>query len=323
MTFDQLEQNQFPKIKNRIIIIFLFFPFNFWNKNIEYNGYKGLYGSEEFYTKFRNFWTKINGNIHNAFNDKIVHFVNRPLNVPICRDKEFTKAVLKDNGLPIPPAIFTRNPAEILKMTQQGQKLYLKVRYGSMGKGITRLQPEKWETNFRFEDNRITSKATDHGWTFIDITNNQPFLTELLTKDIIIEQSIDPHQINGQKFDLRTYVFFGRVLYIYARANKLSAVTTNISQGAQGMPPSFLKQLPNHSIKQTKKIAIKAARALGLNFAGIDVMIDQSGTPVLLELNAFAGFPATINPNPELNFPLSEKIVQIIEHQIQKGRWAT
>jgi len=45
-------------------------------------------------------------------------------------------------------------------------------------------------------------------------------------------------------------------------------------------------------IVQTQTIALKAAKTLKLNFAGVDIMLDPRGQePVVIEVNGFPGFP--------------------------------
>lgn len=321
-TYDQLANNQLPIIDSQVIIVMLFFPFNFWGQKIEHSGYHGIYGNREFYTTFYEFWTCINQIINAFYGEKTLHFINPPLSVPICRDKELTKSILVQHNIPVSPSIFTRDLEEILQMIQRGETLYIKVRFGSMGKGITVLRPEKWETNFRFEDNRIASTLADHGWTFVEITGNMDFLRELLTKDVVIEKNIEPCVIDGLKFDLRIYVFMEEALYVYARANHREAVTTNISQGAHGMPPNFLKNIPEATLTEAKSLAVKSAQAVGLELVGADIMINDRLHPVVIELNSFPGFPPTQNLDPAINFPLSEKIIARIEAKIKIGAFA-
>ena len=45
-----------PEIMTKKVIVFLFFPFYYWNRHIEHKRYKGVYGNKTFYNKFSKFW---------------------------------------------------------------------------------------------------------------------------------------------------------------------------------------------------------------------------------------------------------------------------
>ncbi|MCK5031782.1 MAG: hypothetical protein KAR64_09975, partial [Thermoplasmatales archaeon] len=100
-TYDLLEKNELPAIKSDTIIIYLFFPFTYWDKHIEKEGCKGVYGNVEFYNKFRVFWSEIHRNLKKIYRGKKIHFINHPLKIAIDRDKEITKTILSENKINI------------------------------------------------------------------------------------------------------------------------------------------------------------------------------------------------------------------------------
>lgn len=307
-TYDLLEIDELPTIKSDTIIIYLFFPFAYWDKHIEKEGYKGIYGNVEFYNKFRFFWSEIHRTLKKVYRGKKIHFINHPLKIAIDRDKELTKTILSENDIKVPISYYTRDYDDILKLVnQENKKLFLKVRYGSMGKGMTYLEKGNWKTNFRFEDGKIVGPHSDYGWTFIDITNNVEFLKELITKDIVIEEAIDAYKLDDIIFDLRLYVFYDKVLYIFPRTNKKGAITANISQGGRGRSSQFLKKIPKNVIDRAVKSGIRTIKAMDVNFAGVDVMIDKDLRVYVIELNSFPGFPK-VN-----RFNLSKRIIERIE----------
>jgi glutathione synthase/RimK-type ligase-like ATP-grasp enzyme len=317
-TYEQFEAGELPPIMTASIIIYLFFPHAYWDKHIENDTYEGIYGNAEFYIKFRALWDKINARLSYQFKDKLLYYVNHPLRISVDRDKELTKAVLKEAGIDVPASVFTRNLDEIIDLVErQGEKLYLKVRYGSMGKGITYMERGRWLTNFRFIDGKIVSRHSDSGWTFIDVTGRTDFIKELLTKDIVVEEAVVSPIVDGRKFDLRFYVCLGKVLYIYARTNDAGAVTTNISQGGIGKDPSFLNFIPAEMLAKMETIAVMAAEKMGLGFAGVDIMLSENmDRAYVIELNAFPGFPP-MQKYPRFN--LSEKIINRIQNHRFEG----
>lgn len=317
-TYEQFEAGELPPIVTASIIIYLFFPHAYWDKHIENGTYEGIYGNEQFYTKFRALWDKINARLSHQYSDRTLYYVNHPLRISVDRDKELTKAILTEAGIDVPAPFFTRDPDEIIDLVEgQGKKLYLKVRYGSMGKGITYMEKGRWRTNFRFVDGRIVSRHSDQGWTFIDVTGNNDFVKDLLTKDIVVEEAVVSPVVDGKKFDLRFYVSLGEVLYIYARTNDVNAVTTNISQGGKGRDPSFLSFIPPEMLRKMETIAVRATEEMGLGFAGIDIMLNENmDRAYVVELNAFPGFPP-MRKYPRFN--LSEKIIKSIENHRFQG----
>ena len=314
-TYERLEQNRLPAIQSDEIIVFLFFPFRYWNANIESHRYRGIYGNEQFYNKFRALWSKIYHQLNLFYGHERLHFLNHPSRIATARDKELSKTILSDAGLRVSPEVFANNHQEILRtLNHEGKKLFVKVRYGSMGKGITYLENGRWMTNFRFQRGRIVSHRSDYNWTFVDVTGNTHFLKALLSSDVIIEEAVDSHLVDGLKYDLRFYICCNEVLNIYARTNVPEAVTTNISQGGYGRSSRFLRKIPTHILKEGARTAIEAAKAVGLGFVGVDIMISKDLKRVfVIELNSFPGFPKTTR------FNLSRRILQCIGKHAGRG----
>ncbi len=281
-----------PRISTKRLVVFLCFPFDYWDRYIEPRKYRGIYGNRSFYIKFKEFWKIVEERIKEYYKDKDIDYINHPKHLATDRDKELTKRLVKKHGVLVPKTVASRKISHILSLIEQNKKLFIKVRYGSMGKGITFLEKGRWMTNFRFRKKKIISKRSDYGWTFIDITGKKDFLRQVLKKDIIIEEAIDPLLIKGRKFDLRMYIFKNKVLYTYGRSNSERGITTNISQGARGEKLSFEKTLPQKQLDFAKKSAINAIKALRLNFGGVDMMLcSDKKTAKFIEVNAFPGFP--------------------------------
>jgi glutathione synthase/RimK-type ligase-like ATP-grasp enzyme len=308
--YKTLFSKKLPEIESEEIIIYLFFPFDYWDKYIEPKNYKGVYGSGKFFNRFKSACKKIEKILNNKYKDKIIHYIIPANMMYQDRDKELTKDLLKKSKVTVPKTIQSRDIKKIKRIIKK-TNLFIKVRYGAMGKGITYLKKDEWKTNFRFKNNKIISKKSDYGWTFIDITNNDEFLKQLLKQDITIEEEIQPYIVDKKKFDLRIYVSFNQVRYIYPRTNKSMSVTTNISQGGKGESQSFLNKIPKELLDQAKKEAINATKAMQTNFAGVDVMFDgKKNKPFVIEIQAFPGFPASKKYN------ISKRILNDIKENL-------
>ncbi len=290
--YDSVLNGDCPAIASQTVVIFPFFPFVYWDRRIEPRTYKGLYGSRQFYSGLKRFWRAVAGKLDRGYKGKAIHFINSPRLLPTERDKQATKRALARAGIRTPRSYRVTDVPRLLALLREGAKLFIKVRYGSMGKGITYLEEGRWRTNFGFRAGRITNRHSDHGWRFRDVTGNMAFLKELLAGDMVIEEAIPRWLVKDSHFDLRALVFYGKVLYMYPRCSAAENVTTSVSQGATSKTLSFLKGIDSRLIGKAERTSLKAARALGLNFAGVDILLDpRTREPVVIEVNAFPGFP--------------------------------
>jgi len=310
VNYKRFLRGEVPPLKNKKVIVFLFFPFSYWDKHIEKKGYKGLYGNVLFREKFLRFWRKVNSIIRRKLPDRKVLFVNSPYLNGRYRDKLVVKKKLGKTGVSQAKSYKINDASKVLKLLDRGHNLFIKPRCGSMGKGITFLRPSDWRTNFLIRKGRIVNRISDYGWKFRDITGDKVFLRKLMKSDILIEEAIDPLTYKGKIIDLRIYVFMNKVIYVYPRKNDPGRIVTNISQGAKG-DPSILLSLPGHLVKKAKRIAVKTSKALGLSFCGVDIMLASDRRNVfVLEVNLFPGFPK------RKRFNLTKRIIEELSVKI-------
>lgn len=310
--YDSILNDDFPAITTDAVIVFLFFPFVYWDRHIEPKTYAGVYGNKHFYLKFEKFWKIVDKKLKQHYKDKKIYFINAPENILSERNKEAAKRILARGHIRTPRSYRIADIETLLRLLRKGKKFFIKVRYGSMGKGITYLEEEKWYTNFIFRQNRILNRHSDYGWKFRELTGNKAFLRQLLKEDVIIEEAVPRWLIRNKQFDLRCLVFLGKILYMYPRSNGVEKVTTSVSQGAESETMSFLKGIREALIKKAERTAVKATKALGLNFAGVDIMLDPNRQDaVVIELNAFPGFPKT------RTFSLSRYLIE----EIGERKW--
>lgn len=76
-----------PQVRTKKIIIFLFFPFSYWDEYIEHKNYKGIYGNRTFYRKFVKFWNMVQKKVKKHFVGKEIFFINNPHVCGEYRDK--------------------------------------------------------------------------------------------------------------------------------------------------------------------------------------------------------------------------------------------
>ena len=118
-TCDSILKGDFPDIPSETLVIYPFFPFDYWDKHIEPRSYRGLYGSKRFYLKWKELWRLIAANLKRHYRDKTVHIINSPKSIPIERDKEATKRALAGAGIRSPRSYQARNIKSILNLVRR------------------------------------------------------------------------------------------------------------------------------------------------------------------------------------------------------------
>jgi len=296
MTYEDFLGGKNPRILREDLSIMFFFPFSFWNSECEIPSDTGVYGtSKQSYEKFKGFWKEISEKIDRRFKDRKVSLVIDPNYAHVDRDKLETHDLLESAGV----ATTTTLPKDLTEILERAEKkgVFIKARYGALGKGITYVSRDKWSTNYRVGSNgEVLNYGTDlddpDGWQFTDITGNHEFLKRLLDLEVIVEEGIVPPELNdGKKFDTRSYVIFGEVPHIFIKENDVSQIVTNFSRGGT-INNDFMSALPTEAIGQIREESIKAAKALNSSFLGVDCICDgEIDDPKVLEVQTFTGYP--------------------------------
>lgn len=282
----------YPKISTDDIIVMNFFPYNYWNDYIEiYDKDNRIYGDRYFGRDFRIFFDTVHEKLKKYYRDHRIEFVNNIKNITVDRDKKKTKRLLIKNNIPTPKVFHFRNVRQVEKALNSGISLYVKPQFGAMGKGVTFLSKKRWLTNFTLNKNKIISKPSDFGWEFKKIKGNKLFLRELLNRDFLFEKAVKSAKDDTKRFDLRIYVLYGKVPYLYLRSTGKRSILTNWTQGGKIEKRRLIRRIPKEKIELAKQYAIKAARILDFNFTGVDVIFSKDYRDVyVLELQAFPGF---------------------------------
>ncbi|MFQ6010420.1 MAG: RimK family alpha-L-glutamate ligase [Candidatus Aenigmatarchaeota archaeon] len=305
-----LLRNELPEIEGEITVMF-FFPYIYWNENIE-NDPDEVYGNSDFGKKFNELFYTTESIIYNSYGDD-VRYVNSPSGIMTDRDKKHAKEILWKNNIPTPKWWENLGIESIHEMLDDGRKIYAKPRYGSMGKGISVLTKDRWMTNFDYKDGKIKSMLSDYGWKFREMEKDDEFLRTLLRNDFLFEEGIKTPRINDRKFDLRVYAVYKETPYYYARSAPPEAITTNISQGQSSGEDmggrtegkEFLDLIPEDKLEEAKNNALETAQILGLNYAGVDIIFSEDYEETyVLEAQSF--------PSPESRFDLMKYIIEKI-----------
>jgi len=182
-----------------------------------------------------------------------VFALNNAAAITQSRDKLFSLQLLLNNGVDIPTTGFANSPLDtddLIKMVG-GSPLIVKLLEGTQGKGVVLAE---------------TKKAAE------SVIN----AFKSLNANILVQEFIK--EANGK--DLRLFVVDGKVVAAMQREAAPGEFRANIHMGGTA---SVVKVTADE-----KKIAIKAAKAMDLKVAGVDIIRSSKG-PLLLEVNSSPG----------------------------------
>jgi len=295
VTYDDLLSGRLPLINSRNLKIILFFPYTYWNNYIErYDRDERIYGDGNFGYEYKRFFARVSKTLRSRYRNNKLSFVNPPLSCGLDRDKGQTYKELKKTNIPTPRAYKISDIAQIDKLLNKGRELYIKPVFGSMGKGITYLNRKDCYTNFIFKDGKIISRQYDYNWPFRRIAKQKRdiFLRILIEKGFLFQEAVNAAIYRRKRFDLRIYVINNQIPYLYAKSSPGDYFLTNWSQGGRIEDPIFLKRaLEPNIIEKVKKTAKQATRALSLNYAGVDIIVDREKRKVYaLEIHSFPDY---------------------------------
>jgi RimK family alpha-L-glutamate ligase len=182
--------------------------------------------------------------------DRGVRVVNSPRTIERTVDKFWTSSLLEQCGIPTPETVVCESADEAFAAFRLLGDVIVKPLFGSMGLGMVRVDDE--EMAFRV------------------------FRTIELIKGVFYLQRVVDHE----GADIRAFVLGGRVLAAIER--RAPGWKTNLSRGgtARSIP------LPESSAM----LAVRAAAAVGADYAGVDLLPGADGKTYVLEVNGIPGW---------------------------------
>ena len=180
--------------------------------------------------------------------------VNRTRAIALARDKMRCLQVLSHAGLPVPRTAMIRHPRQVAQALAQvgGPPVVLKLIQGSQGIGVILL-----------ESVDAVESVLDTLWSLGQVILIQEFVSE------------------SRGRDLRALVLGGRVVVAMRRQARAGEFRANIHRGGTGT----IVDLP----EETREVASRAARIVGLEVAGVDLLEGAHG-PQVMEVNSSPGF---------------------------------
>jgi ribosomal protein S6--L-glutamate ligase len=216
-----------------------------------------------------------------------IYSVNSSLAVTRSRDKLRSTQILAKAGVDIPKTVVSRNASDIDGMLDilGGAPVIIKLASGTHGNGVVLAE---------------TRKAARSVLQAFYLRNEDG--TNVLIQDYIAESA---------GADIRAFVVGGRVVASMKRQSLDDDFRSNLHKGGVAK-----------TIKLTedeRKMAVKAARAMGLNVCGVDLLRSKRG-PLVLEVNSSPGFGIEEVTGRDVATPIIEYVEQNAKRKHKKDR---
>ena len=204
-----------------------------------------------------------------------VYTISSSIAINRSRDKLRSMQLLAKAGVGVPKTVFSRNSADIDDLIDKlgGTPVIIKLARGTHGNGVVLAE---------------SKKAAKSVLQAFYLTNEDG--TNVLIQEFVKESA---------GTDIRAFVVGGRVVASMKRQSLDDDFRSNLHKGGEGTVIKLTEE--------ERKMAIKAARAMGLNVAGVDMMRSERG-PLILEVNASPGFGIEKVTNRDVATPIIEYV---------------
>ena len=211
------------------------------------------------------------------FDNLGVYCLNSADSISKSRDKLFASQLFSKNDIHIPITGFAKSPMDtkdLIRMVN-GAPLIIKLLESTQGKGVVMAE---------------TNKAAESVINAFKSVN-----TNILVQEFIKEA-------NGQ--DIRCFVVNGKVVASMQRQAQKGEFRANIHQGGTA---ALIK-----ITSEERKLAIKSAKMLNLEVAGVDIIRSNRG-PLLLEVNSSPGLEGIENTT---GMDIANVMIETIEKKL-------
>jgi len=216
-----------------------------------------------------------------------VYTASSSLAINRSRDKLRSMQVLAKAGVGIPKTVVSRNSTDIDDLIEKlgGTPVIIKLARGTHGNGVVLAE---------------TKKAAKSVLQAFYLSNEDG--TNILLQEFVEESA---------GTDIRAFVVGGRVVASMKRQSLDDDFRSNLHKGGEGTIVKLTEE--------ERKMALKAAKAMGLNVAGVDMMRSKRG-PLILEVNASPGFGIEKVTGRDVTTPIIEYIEQNAKRRQKKDK---
>ncbi|MGK2896140.1 MAG: 30S ribosomal protein S6--L-glutamate ligase [Candidatus Saccharimonadales bacterium] len=216
-----------------------------------------------------------------------VYMASSSIAINRSRDKLRSLQLLAKAGVGIPKTVFSRNSTDIDDLLEKlgGTPVIIKLARGTHGNGVVLAE---------------SKKAAKSVLQAFYLSNEDG--TNVLLQEFVKESA---------GTDVRAFVVGGRVVASMKRQSLDDDFRSNLHKGGEGTIVKLTEE--------ERKMAVKAARAMGLNVAGVDMMRSERG-PLILEVNASPGFGIEKVTGRDVATPIIEYVEQNARRRPKKDK---
>ncbi len=216
-----------------------------------------------------------------------VYSVSSSLAINRSRDKLRSMQVLARAGVGIPKTVVSRNSTDIDDLLEKigGTPVIIKLARGTHGNGVVLAETKK------------AAKSVLQAFYLSDDDGTNILLQEF------VEESAGT--------DIRAFVVGSRVVASMKRQSLDDDFRSNLHKGGQGVAVKLTEE--------ERRMAIRAAKAMGLNIAGVDMMRSKRG-PLVLEVNASPGFGVEMVTGRDVAGPIIEYVEMNAKRRNKKDK---
>jgi ribosomal protein S6--L-glutamate ligase len=213
-----------------------------------------------------------------------VYCLNESVAITRARDKLRALQLLAREGIGMPRTGFAHSPDDTHDLIGivGGAPMVIKLIEGTQGQGVVLAETDK------------AAESVIDAFRGLD--------AYFLTQEFIEE---------AKGADIRAFVIGGKVVAAMMRQAKPGEFRSNLHRGGTA---TVVKITP-----EERNTAVRAAKIMGLNVAGVDILRSKRG-PVVMEVNSSPGLEG-IEAATAVN--IANKIIEFIEKNARPGRTAT
>ena len=251
------------------------------NPTVSYRG-EDLSGYDAIIPRIASYMTRYGTAIVRQLEMQGVYTISSSIAITRSRDKLRSMQLLAKARAGVPKTVFSRNSTDIDDLIEKlgGTPVIIKLARGTHGNGVVLAE---------------SKKAAKSVLQAFYLSNDDG--TNILIQEFIKESA---------GTDIRAFVVGGRVVASMKRQSLDDDFRSNLHKGGEG---TIIKLT-----EEERKMAIKAAKAMGLNVAGVDMMRSDRG-PLILEVNASPGFGIEKVTGRDVATP----IIEYIERNAKRG----